>query len=97
MHLSMPSRRGGRRGIGREFDLFQKIAVKFLTPRQKCEVKYNFPTPGKWSQARTKIQISVSPGQQDNSNALTPGQSDGSKSRAMVQILHPTAIWICSW
>ena len=27
--------------IGRGFDIFQKIAVKFPTPRQKCEVKYN--------------------------------------------------------
>ena len=32
---------GGRRGIGREFDIFQQIAVKFPTPGQKCEVKYN--------------------------------------------------------
>ena len=32
---------GGRRGIGRDFDIFQKIAVKFPTPGQKCEVKYN--------------------------------------------------------
>ena len=33
---------GGRRGgIGRDFDIFQKIAVKFPSPRQKCEVKYN--------------------------------------------------------
>ena len=28
-------------GIGRDFDIFQKIAVKFPTPGQKCEVKYN--------------------------------------------------------
>ena len=43
MHLSMSSRRGGggRRGIERDFDIFQKIAVKFPTPGQKCEVKYN--------------------------------------------------------
>ena len=32
---------GGGRGIGRDFDIFQKIAVKFPIPRQKCEVKYN--------------------------------------------------------
>ena len=32
---------GGRRGIGRDFDIFQKIAVKFPTPGQKREVKYN--------------------------------------------------------
>ena len=27
--------------IGQGFDIFQKIAVKFPTPGQKCEVKYN--------------------------------------------------------
>ena len=32
---------GGRRGIGRDFDIFKKIAVKFPTPGQKCEVKYH--------------------------------------------------------
>ena len=44
MHLSMSSRRegGGRRGIGRDSDIFPKIAVKFPTPGQKCEVKYNW-------------------------------------------------------
>ena len=26
---------GGRRGIGRDFDIFQKIAVKFPTPGEK--------------------------------------------------------------
>ena len=41
MHLSMSSRQVGRRGIGRDFDIFSKIAVKFPTPGQKCEVKYN--------------------------------------------------------
>ena len=35
-----------------------------------------FPTPRNdlWSRARTKIQISLPPGQQENSNALPPGQ-----------------------
>ena len=33
---------GGKRGIGRDFDILAKIAVKFPTPRQKCEVKYNW-------------------------------------------------------
>ena len=43
MHLSMSNRRGwgGRRGIGRYFDIFQKIAVKFPIPGKKREVKYN--------------------------------------------------------
>ena len=30
---------GGGRGIGGGLDFFQKIAVKFPTPEQKCEVK----------------------------------------------------------
>ena len=34
-----------------------------------------------WSRARTKIEISQPPEQQDNSNALPLGQSDRSKSR----------------
>ena len=34
-----------RGGIGQEFDIFQKVAVKFPTPRQKCEVKYNWNSP----------------------------------------------------
>ena len=41
MHLSMSS----RRGIGWDFDIFQKVAVKFPTPGQKCEVKYNLNSP----------------------------------------------------
>ena len=47
MHLSMSSRRGGRQGIGRDFDIFPKIAVKFPTPAQKCEVKCNWNSPPK--------------------------------------------------
>ena len=31
--------------MGRDFDIFQKIAVKFPTPGQKCEVKYNKISP----------------------------------------------------
>ena len=44
-----------------------------------------FPTQRNdlWSRARTKIQISLPPGQQENSNVLLPGQSDRSKSRPM--------------
>ena len=77
MHLGGEG--GVRRGIGQDFDIFQKIAVKFPTPRQKCEVN------DLWSRARTKIQISLPPGQQDNSNALPLGQSDRSRSRPMPQ------------
>ena len=36
---------GGRRGIGRGFDICQENAVKFPTPGQKCEVKYNWNLP----------------------------------------------------
>ena len=46
-------------GIGRDFDIFQKIGVKFPTPGQKCEVKYNkFPTQRNdlWSRARKKFR-----------------------------------------
>ena len=81
LHLSILSRRGGGRGIGRDFDIFPKIAVKFPTAGQKCEVNIlKFPTPGNdmWSRAWTKIQMSLLPAQQDNSNALPPGQSDWS-------------------
>ena len=57
MHLSMSSRGGGvggggvgggggeRRGIGRDFDIFPKITVKFPTPGKKCEVRYNWNSP----------------------------------------------------
>ena len=47
MHLSMSSRQGARRGIGQDFDICQKIGVKFPIPGQKCEDKYiitEFPT-----------------------------------------------------
>ena len=63
--------------IGWGFDIFQKVSVKFPTPGQKCESNITkFPTPRNdlWSRARTKIQISLPPGQQENSNALPPGQ-----------------------
>ena len=77
---------GGRRGIGRDFDIFQKITVKFPTPCKNVRSNIaKFPTPRNdlWSRARTKIQISLPPGQQENSNALPPGQSDRSKFRPM--------------
>ena len=32
---------GGEAGIGRGFDIFQKIAAKIPIPGQKFEVKYN--------------------------------------------------------
>ena len=31
--------------MGRDFDIFPKTAVKFPTPKQKCEVKYNWNSP----------------------------------------------------
>ena len=36
-----PAGEGVRRGMGRDFDIFQKIAAKFPTPGQKFEVKHN--------------------------------------------------------
>ena len=32
---------GGRQGIGWDFDIFPNIAVKFPSPGQKYEAKYN--------------------------------------------------------
>ena len=89
MHLSMSSRRWERRGIGRVFDIFQKIAVKFPTPGQKCEVKYNWnsqPREMICGHGHENIQISLHPGQQDNSNALRPGIS-GSLSVKLVFLI----------
>ena len=63
----------GRRGIGRHFDIFQKIAVKFPTPAKNVRSNITeIPHPGNdlWSRAWTKIQIYLPPGQQDNSNTL---------------------------
>ena len=61
----MSGRRGGGRFIGWDFDIFQKIAVKFTTPGQKCEVKYNWISHhGKWL---------VVTGTNKNSNIPTPG------------------------
>ena len=76
--MQLSSEAGGGGGIGRDFDIFQKIDVKFPILRQKCEVKYNFVVTG-----TKNIQISLPQGQQDNSNAQPPGQSDSSKSRPM--------------
>ena len=80
---------GERRGIGWDFDIFQKITVKFPTPCKNVRSNIaKFPTPRNdlWSRARTKIQISLAPGQQENSNALPPGQSDRSKFRPMPRL-----------
>ena len=77
--------------IGWDFDIFQKIAVKFPTPGKNVRSNITkFPTQRNdfWSRARTKIQISLPPGQQENSNALLPGQGDRSKSHPM-QCLPP--------
>ena len=89
IHLSMSSRRRGGGGIGRDFDIFQQIAVKFPPPGKN--VRSNITEIPRlrndlWSRARTKIQIFLSPGQQHNSNALPPGQSDRSKSRPMPRL-----------
>ena len=68
----MSSWRGRRWGIGQGLDIILIIAVKFPISGQKCEVIITeIPHLGYdlWSQVRTKIQISLPPGQQDNSNA----------------------------
>ena len=65
MHLSMSSGGGERRGIGWGFDIFQKIAAKFPTPGKNVRSNVTeIPNP-----RETKIQISLSPGQQDNSTS----------------------------
>ena len=60
MHLSMSSRRGGERGIGRDLYIFQRLLSNSL-PKGK-NVRSNitkFPNLRNdlWSRARTKIQI----------------------------------------
>ena len=47
------------------------------------------PRTDLWSRARTKIQISLLPGQQDNSNALPPGQSNRSNPLPMPRLPPP--------
>ena len=86
MHLSMSSRQGGRQGIGQDFDIFPKIAVKFPTPGQKCEVKYNqISHPEKWFVVTGKNKNSDIPtsGTARKFKCLPPGQSDQSKSHPM--------------
>ena len=41
INVKLAQGKGGWGGIGQGFDISQKIAVKFSTPREKCEVKYN--------------------------------------------------------
>ena len=83
-------------GGGRAYDGILTFSKKLLSnslPRGK-NVRSNvteIPRPGNdlWSRAQTKIQMSLPPGQQDNSNALPPGQSDRSKSRPMPRLPPP--------
>ena len=70
----------GERGIGQDHLTFSKRLLSNSLPLGK-NVRSNitqFPTPRNdlWSPARKKIQISLPLGQQENSNALPPGQSD---------------------
>ena len=75
---------------------FPKNFCQIPYPGQKCAVKCNLNPPppgtGLWSQTRTKIQISLSPGQQDNSNALPPGQSERSNPCPMPRSTHPAGL-----
>ena len=47
INVKPAGRAGGRRGIGRDFDIFQKVDVKFPAPRENCEVKFfwEYPPP----------------------------------------------------
>ena len=70
----------GERGIGQDHLTFSKRLLSNSLPLGK-NVRSNitkFPTSRNdlWSPAWKKIQISLPLGQQENSNALPPGQSD---------------------
>ena len=70
---------GGGGAYGGILTFSQKLLSNSLSPGKNVRSNIlKFPTPGNdlWSQARTKIKISLRPGQQDNTNALPPGQSD---------------------
>ena len=83
MHLSMSSRRG-RQGIGRDFDIFPKIDVKFPTPGQKYEVKYNWNSPPQEMICGHKFKYPYS----RDSKAI-PGQSNRSNPRPMPRLPPP--------
>ena len=88
MHLSMSSRRGGI------LTFSNRLLSNSLPPGKNVRsniTKFSNQRNDLWSRARTKIQISLPPGQQENSNALPPGQSDRSKSRAMSRLSPPPA------
>ena len=57
--------------------------IQFQSPSTTKSMSNTAP-----SRTRTKIQISLPPGQHDNSNALPPGQSDRSNPRAMPRLPH---------
>ena len=80
MHLSMSSQRGEEAGHRAGFWHFPKHCCQIPYPQAKMWGQISAQGNDLWSRARTKIQISLPPGQQDNSNALPPGQSDRSKS-----------------
>ena len=83
-----PAGGGGRGGIGRDFDICQKIAIKFPTPGKNVRSnRTEFPTRGNdlWSRARTTIQISLPPGQQDNSNAYPRAKAINQNYMRLVQ------------
>ena len=78
---------GGSQGMGWEFDIFEKFAVKFPAHGKIIPVKCNQISPPRAahrcqiSQGRQrKIQIFPPPGEQGQSNALPQGQTKTIKS-----------------
>ena len=70
----------------------QKLLSNSLPPGKNVRsniLKFHTPVHDLWSRARTKIQISLLPGQQDNSNVLPPDQSDRSNPHPMPRLPPP--------
>ena len=87
---------GGRRGIGWGFDIFHKIAVKFPTPGQKCEVKHNWNSPP-WKMVcgdrqEQKFKYPLPLRRQDHSNALPPGQRNIDQIPALCPAFPPSQL-----
>ena len=87
----------GRQGIRQGFKFSKKNCCEIPYPTRK-NVRSNIteiphPENDLWSRARTKIQISLPPGQQDNSNALPPGQSMIDQIPALCPAFPPPLAW----
>ena len=78
-------------GIGWDYDIFPKIAVKFPTPGKSVRSNIlKLPTVGNdlWSWARTKIRISLLPGQQEIQMSY-PWAKQSIKSLPMARLSPP--------